>query len=341
MVASVTAPVEAVEDQQFSVSLSRIDASGVPSHWEKDVTRFEDNPVSAQQATGELLGGIASTTLDLQDSGNVSGGFGIISVSADPLGKNKFLRKTTTLDFGTAVASSYDTDARRDVTITKSVVAAGTTGNSTSGNIVEVTPYDKWHSIQMTTTLSDEPEGYIGLATSPRGWNLPAVLQAASWRFQDLYASGFPPAYDFALSIDMTWLPDFLGTFPCRKSRLFTTSPVESYGTPMPLYRPAQHIIHGSASFGIQWLLGNNAGSAKVTQYAFQIPSSIHPEIALGSGIATPASGPVTIITDTEATIPATNYTEIQTGWFTIDMECKPWKYGYYVTEVLEINITT
>lgn len=318
-----------------------VDVEGDERQWSKDTTGIANNPSTGSKWVQTLHGGVARVTYETVDDGHLADeGYDVIGSEVDPFGDGQALKTTTKLVDGYATLAGTEYDARTGavITVTKSVVPAGTLGSAAGDTVIEVQPYDKWRSIQVVSRLSSDLSS-LGFSNVPCSvtFPLPAVLHEARMRFINVYATGSPPAWahDSALMLDMS--PPDNGPFPGYAHRIVSRNPNAGPDpTAIPRFKTRAHSIYYDYWRTRSVLIGDGAGQATAQIKQFSIPASVHPAMVI-MGVALEEE----YARDGEAkgggnaaVIPASDPPVLPVGRTVVAVGTpEKWRFGYWVIE--------
>lgn len=271
--------------------------------------------------TGTALANASILTLQLtqEDQGN---------------GQSELANKTVSA-WPTLYKDVFDETTKSIIRITKDIVAPGTSGSFSVGNVTEVHPYDALRSIQLRSAYVGTPSpgnATAAIATAlpfTDSIQIPPRLMSATLRY--VYAFGFSGAsYDYAEDMNLEFvIKEFYSVaVKGRILRYFTATPPAAVAA--TLYTPQSFSI--AYARGTWWITNNSARAAANIRY-WQTPA------VLCAGITITAP---TWFTDSALEVGTGEYTtgsipstgSVPTGWTTVNTQVRDIKLGYY--EVLE-----
>jgi hypothetical protein len=187
---------------------------------EETVTETVDEnvtPLSGKQVVTNFGGGVADTIESLvNEVGEVTGGFNVVSESVTPLGNGKFIREKVSVEDAWPVlqGSKYDPDLNISFSFTDEVRPA----NAGGGQGIDVDPLDKWRSKVRTQNVSEIVEQLADIHVilpTQQNIQLPNTLQSVKVIVSRTLGNGnsvsmgssFSLGMDSAVSVsaDLTW----------------------------------------------------------------------------------------------------------------------------------------
>jgi hypothetical protein len=155
--ASITLSGDVVAKNYIRETPDRFEEETVTETVDENVT-----PLSGKQVVTNFGGGVADTIESLvNEVGEVTGGFNVVSESVTPLGNGKFIREKVSVEDAWPVlqGSKYDPDLNISFSFTDEVRPA----NAGGGQGIDVDPLDKWRSKVRTQNVSEIVEQLAGI----------------------------------------------------------------------------------------------------------------------------------------------------------------------------------
>jgi hypothetical protein len=130
----------------------------ITKHKVKRTTRKKPGVTLPVTLTGKQTGvwGEETVTEDLTTSSDITPGHTVLSHKVEPIGNGRFVgQKVQVLSPSALTERRIDPETKAEITITKTLVAAGAALPPVSGlGSAEIQPIDKWNSIQIVTSIS-------------------------------------------------------------------------------------------------------------------------------------------------------------------------------------------
>jgi hypothetical protein len=274
------------------------------------------------ETTTEFGGGSANKVFTLAASGasSLDTGLVVLKSSIKNLGNGQEVKET--LELGTAawptlIGTDLDPVHLVALPYTKKVVDAGTTGGITGSTYTEVSPLDKWRSVQIATTVPDDLSDLDRDYASVVNHAFPDTLLDASLDYAAASNSdGF--IVDYGLSFNL--IQGYRGACDAHIYEIYTNGPPSSLPTVTKFF-PQEHRRTVEA-----FSASDNHLFARVWEFVF--PNSLHDTITVsntGGSMTIPATDPIAL---------PTSGTEI-----VVDIQTERWKYGIYVSKIIKVLV--